>query len=262
VNKVLEFKNKDKTGKIKTVGKFEIRNQTEDYAELYIYGDIVSQEWYKWDDSDKCPEDVAEFLKEVDGVEELKIYINSGGGSVFAGLAIYHQLKRNKAFKTVHVDGLAGSISSVIMFAGDEIIVPIDAYVMVHKPWLGIWGGFNADELRKMADDLDRIEEGIMNAYGQHLQTGVDIETIRQLVQEETWLTGDKAAQYFDIKVGEESKAAAYTSSYFNNYKNIPKDLLGQVKEPKNEPIKDEEIEALIARVNNIIKFEEERIYE
>lgn len=252
--KVLEFKNHDK----KTVGKFEIRNQAEDFAELYIYGDIVHSEWYKWDDSDKCPEDVSEFLKEVEGVDNLNIYINSGGGSVFAGLAIYHQLKRNKAFKTVYVDGLAGSISSVIMFAGDKKVVPVDAFVMIHKPIFGTWGGYNADEFRKMADDLDRIEEGILNVYEQNLQSGVDIETIKQLVQEETWLTGDKAVEYFDIETTEETKAVACTSDYFNSYKGTPKEFLNN-KTPE-EPIKDEEIETLIARVNNTIKFNKEMI--
>lgn len=258
--KVIEFKNRDKVGNLKTVGKFEIRNQAEDFAELYIYGDIVSSEWMKWDDSDTCPDDVANFLKEIEGVNKLNIYINSGGGSVFAGLAIYNQLRRNKAEKTVYVDGLAGSISSVIMFAGNKVIVPSNAFVMIHKPWYGIWGRYNADEFRKMADDLDKIEEGILNVYEQHLKDGVDIETIRQLVQEETWLTGEQAAEYFDIEIGEESKAAACVSDYFNSYKNTPKELLSRPKQ--NESIKDEEIEALIARVNNIIKFEEERIYE
>lgn len=223
--KVLEFKNKDKQGKLKTVGKFEIKNQTEDSAELYIYGDIVSSEWAKWDDSDKCPDDIAEFLKEIEGVDKLNIYINSGGGSVFAGLAIYHQLKRNKAYKTVYVDGLAGSIASVIMFSGDRIIVPVDAFVMIHKPWLGIWGGFNATEFRKMADDLDRIEEGILNVYEQHLKDGVDMQTIRQLVQEETWMTGKEAAEYFNVEVGEASNAAACTSAYFDFYKKVPEKL-------------------------------------
>ncbi|MEG6613759.1 head maturation protease, ClpP-related [Pseudoclostridium thermosuccinogenes] len=232
--KILEFKNKDQNGQLKTVGKFEIKNLTEDTAELYIYGDIVSSEWAKWDDSDICPNDVANFLKQLDGTNKLNIFINSGGGSVFAGLAIYHQLKRNSAEKTVYVDGLAGSISSVIAFCGDRIVVPTDAFLMIHKPWMGLLGAYNAIELRKMADDLDRIEEGIMNVYGQHLKEGVDIETIRQMVQEETWLTGDKAAEYFDIEVGEAVNAAACTSMYFEHYAKIPEKIKCQPEPQKD----------------------------
>jgi len=247
--KVLELKNKDNTGDIKTVGKLEIKNQTEESADLYFYGDIVSSEWSKWDDSDKCPADVAEFLKEVDGVKNLNIYINSGGGSVFAGLAIYHQLKRNKAYKIVHVDGLAGSIASVIMFAGDKVVVPTDAFVMIHKPWLGIWGGYNAIELRKMADELDRIEEGIINVYSQHLKDGIEIDTIKQMVQEETWLTGDKAAEYFNIEVGEASNVAACTSEYFNYYKNVPEKL----KNSNTKSIEDK-LDLIINKINKLEK--------
>lgn len=90
-NKVLQF-----NAKGKETGKMEIKNATTEKAELYFYGDIVSAEWEKWDDADTCPDDVCSFLKEVEDVKELNIYINSGGGSVFAGMAIYNMLKRFK----------------------------------------------------------------------------------------------------------------------------------------------------------------------
>lgn len=251
----LEFRIKNRAGDFKTVGKFEIKNQTENSAELYVYGDIVSQEWLKWDNDDTCPKDVADFLKEIEDVENLAVYINSCGGSVFAGMAIYNQLKRYKANKTVYVDGLAGSIASVIMFSGDEIIVPANAFVMIHKPWQYLWGGFNSDEFRKMAEDLDRIEEGMLNVYEQNLKEGVDIETVKQLVKDETWLTGTEAAKYFNITAGEESNAAACISGYFN-YKKIPEELQSKQK----GVVKDEEIEILIERVNRTIKNNEELI--
>lgn len=96
--------------------------------ELYFYGDIVSDEMDKWQDTDTCPQDVQNILKQIDENKPLDIYINSGGGSVFAGLAIYNMLKRNKAQKTVHIDGLAASIASVIAMAGDKIIMPSNAF--------------------------------------------------------------------------------------------------------------------------------------
>lgn len=245
MSKVLEFKNKDKSGKEKTVGKFEIKNQTEDSAELYIYGDIVSSEWMKWDDTDVCPQDITDFLKEIEGKSKINIYINSGGGSVFAGLAIYNQLKRHNAEKTVYVDGLAGSIASVIALVGDRVVIPSNAFMMIHKPWMGLWGAYNANDFRKMADDLDRIEEGIINVYKGNLKDGVDIETIRQMVQEETWLTGEEAAKYFNVEVTEANNAVACVSNFFNNYKKVPKELLDRVpKEP--EPQNDEKEKLLL----------------
>jgi len=219
--KILEFLNKDlKTGKEKVVGKFEIKNQAE-YSELFIYGDIMS---YKWDETDVIPQDVADFLKDLDGKAKLNIYINSAGGSVFAGLAIYNQLKRHTAEKTVYIDGVAASIASVIAMAGDKIIIPSNAFLMVHKAWSYTIG--NANDMRKSADDLERIDEGILNVYKENLLDGVDIETIKELVNSATWLTGTQAAQYFNVEVAEESKSVACVSDYFDKYKNLPKGLM------------------------------------
>ncbi|WP_078382868.1 head maturation protease, ClpP-related [Sutcliffiella halmapala] len=197
----------------------KIKNQTENSADLYFYGDIVSSWWGAWDDTDQYPESIRNFLDGVKGMD-LNIYINSGGGSVFAGLAIYNMLKRHDGYKTAYIDGVGASISSVIPFAADKVIIPSNAFLMVHKPWAGLAG--NAFDLRKMADDLDAIEEGIMKVYEANLIDGVDIETVRQLVQKETWLNGTEAAQYFRVEVGEENKAVACASDYFKEYKNTP----------------------------------------
>lgn len=67
-------------------------------------------------------------------MSSINIHINSGGGSVFGGIAIYNMLKRNSAQKTVYIDGIAASIASVIAMAGDRIIVPANATMMIHKP--------------------------------------------------------------------------------------------------------------------------------
>ena len=124
-----------------------IRNQTDDSADIYFYGDIVGNDGDKWwGNDDKCPSDVATLLKECENVSQLNIYVNSNGGDVFAGNAIYNMLKRHKAHKTVYVDGLAASIASVIVMAGDEIIMPANSYLMIHKAWTYAMG--NANDLR------------------------------------------------------------------------------------------------------------------
>lgn len=210
----------------------EIKNQTDNSADLYFYGDIVSSWWGAWDDTDQYPEAIRDFLKGVEG-KNLNIYINSGGGSVFAGMAIYNMLKRHQGFKTVYVDGLAASISSVIALAGDKVVVPSNAFLMIHKPWNGIYG--NANDFRKMADDLDAIEQGIINVYAENLNDGVDIETIRQMIQDETWLNGIEAANYFKIEAGQANQAAACVSNCFKDYKNIPQRFKESPKEDERQ---------------------------
>lgn len=244
MSKVLQLKNKDKQGNVKNVGKIEIKNQTNDMADLYFYGDIVSSEWDKWEDTDTCPDDILKFLKDIEGTKNLNIYINSGGGSVFAGMSIYNILKRNQAYKTVYVDGLAGSIASVIAFAGDKLVIPANAYMMIHQAWAVTWG--NADELRKFADSLEVIDQGIINVYESNLKEGIDIEKIKQMMKDETWLTGKEVAEYFDIEVLAENKAVACISDYFSNYANTPESL--KVKK-EEEKIDNNEIEKAKARL-------------
>lgn len=214
---------------------YEIRNKTETSADLYFYGDIVSSWWGAWDETDQYPEAIRDFLKEVQD-KDLDIYINSAGGNVFAGLAIYNMLKRHKNRKVTHVDGIAASISSVIAFAGDEIIVPSNAFLMIHKPWNNMIG--NANDFRKMADDLDILETGILNVYAENLVDGVELSTISQMMAEEKWMNGIEASQFFKIKVTEEQTAAAYASEMLVEYKNVPESIKDSCKVTKNQGIK------------------------
>ena len=194
--------------------KNSIKNQ-----DLYFYGDIVGSEWDKWSDTDTCPQDIQNILSQIDENKPLNIYINSGGGSVFGGLAIYNMLKRSKAYKTVYIDALAASIASVIAMVGDKIIIPSNGFLMIHKPWNLVAG--NAIDMRKMAGDLDRIEEGILNVYAEKLAEGVDIETIKQMVNEETWIVGSEANKYFNIDVIQSNKAVASISN-LSCYNKVP----------------------------------------
>lgn len=190
-------------------------------CKLYFYGDIVSSVWDKWGNDDKCPQDVADLLNAIPNDAQLDIYINSGGGDVHAGIAIYQQLKRRTGVNVVHVDGLAASIASVIAMAGDDIIVPASAQIMIHKPWSLVAG--NADDLRKTADILDLCQQSIVNIYMGKTLKGVGQETIESMMNDETWLTGSDAAQFFKITVDDVPAAAACRSAYFGKYKHAPK---------------------------------------
>lgn len=204
-----------------------VKNETLTSADLYFYGDIVSDWWGAWTDSDQYPEAIRDFLREQNG-KALNIYINSGGGSVFAGIAIYNMLKRHKGYKTVYVDGMAASIASVIALAGDRVVIPSNAFLMIHKPYASCAG--NSDELRKMADDLDAVETGILNVYKEHLAEGADVETVKAMVAAETWLNGEEAAKYFAIEVGEAKEYAAKITDSVMAYGNVPKQILQSAK--------------------------------
>jgi len=219
---------------------FTIKNQTDSSADLFIYGDIINNTGWKWDDSDVMPDDVKHILEQLDDKSNLNIYVNSGGGSVFAGLAIYNMLKRNKAQKTVYVDGVAASIASVIALAGNRIVIPSNAFLMIHKPWTISAG--NANDFRKMAEDLDHIESGILNVYKENLKDGIGIEEIQQLVDAETWLSGEEAEKYFDIEVVGAKEIAACTSNYFDKYQKTPNKIVAKSpslpKKDLNEQLK------------------------
>lgn len=234
--KELKFYNKDRDGNTKVCGSMTIKNQTDSSADLFFYGDIVSETWQsEWYEDDMAPGDVKEFLDQLDGTENINIHINSGGGSVFGGIAIYNMLRRNNAHKTVYVDGLAASIASVIMMAGDEIVMPKNATVMIHKPSASyFFTTKNADDLRKDAESLDTCQEAIMQTY--MTKARVDKEEIEQKVNDETWLTGEEAAELFDIKVEEANDAVACAgSSMFFCYKNVPTSLTAQGKNAKKK---------------------------
>lgn len=229
---------------------FEIKNETEKKADLYFYGDIVS-DWYgAWADEDQYPDAVKNFLTAQDG-KDINIYINSAGGSVFAGLAIYNMIHRHalKNRVQVTVDGLAGSIASVIAFAGDvPPRIPSNAFLMIHNPWVSIAG--NAGELRKQADDLDDIAVGMRNVYMKHIKEGITEADIISLMEKETWLNGADASNYFNVEVTDAVEIAAYAGDYINRAQSIPEAL--KAKAP--EAISPEKKEEMLKEVRNALK--------
>lgn len=251
--KKLKLQKKDKGGRYREVGSIEIRNETEAAADLYFFGDINSEslgEWQKYYPEDKAPKDVQDFLDQLDGISKINVHINSGGGSVFGGIAIYNILKRHNAEIIVYVEGLAASIASVIAMAGDKIIIPANAQMMIHKPSSITWG--NADDMRKEADILDGCQKVILNTYMQHTKEGVTPEQINELINAETWKNGEEWQEFFDIEVSEKSDAAACASDYFDRYGNLP-EKLKETPEPQAADI-DSLADALAERLKKTLK--------
>ncbi len=102
----------------------KIKNFGANTAEIYFYGDIVSDSWGAWTDEDQYPDNIKNLLKEHEG-KNLDIFINSGGGSVFAGIAIYNILKRHNGYKTVHVDGIAASVTLTTCEKKPMCLIPL-----------------------------------------------------------------------------------------------------------------------------------------
>jgi len=127
-------------------------------AELRIYGDI-GQSWDEDESTDART--VAEALDSVRG--DIDVRINSFGGSVADGLAIFNALKRHQGRVTTHIDGVAYSIASLIAMAGDEVRMAANAMLMVHAPWGMALG--NAPEMREMADILDKHADAMLASY-------------------------------------------------------------------------------------------------
>jgi ATP-dependent Clp protease protease subunit len=239
---------------------WEFKNQTSTSADLYLYIEIAS-----WGGG-YAAHSAQSFKAELDALGEidtLNVYINSPGGDVFEGIAIANMLKRHKATVVVHIDGLAASIASVIAMAADTIYMPKNSMMMIHNAWTYTYG--NSNDLREVADMLDKVNESIRQSYLLHAGTKTDENTIKTLMDNESWLTAQECFDYglCDVLEDDVQIAAKWDGDFLNNYKNIPKSLLNAPKEPKTEEfIKDEEIEALISRVNNTLKFEEEIINE
>lgn len=167
-------------------------------VDIYIYGDVEGDSYDWWTDevieSETSANHFRDELAKYPNATQINIYINSYGGSVFEGTAIYNQLRRHPAHKTVYIDGFACSIASVIAMAGDEIIMPRNALMMIHNMWMGAVG--NAAELRKAADDLDVINAAGRGAYLAKAGDKLPEEKLIEMMDAETWLTAEDCITY------------------------------------------------------------------
>lgn len=219
-----------KTKAVEDTGYMEFRNAAADGGvELYIYGDIVSSEWDAWSLDDTCPQDIADFMNQIDNNAPMTIYINSGGGDVFAGIAIHSILSRHTGHKKGVVDGIAASIASVILMACDEIVMSTGAQIMIHKPSSSAWG--NADDFAALIGVLDKCQKSITDIYMGRVKEGVTEEMITQKINAESWMNADEASEIFDITVEERPAIAACVSWMMDSYKNKPKDIRTETAE-------------------------------
>lgn len=168
--------------------KFYQLTQNNDVAELYIYGDITS---FKFFEDDVTAKNIIDEIKAITA-STINVYISSYGGEVQAGLAIYNALKRHSAKVRTICDGFACSIASVIFMAGEERIMNDSSLLMIHNAWSYCEG--NAKELRKQADDLEKITQASIAAYKAH--STLSEEEIAEMMDNESWILPDEALAY------------------------------------------------------------------
>ena len=224
--------------------KFDIRNMAETSADIFFYGDILSNEAEQFSYDDVVPSTVIQQLAELKG-KDINIHISSYGGSVFGGLSIFNSLMALDCKKTVYIDSCACSIASVIAMAGDKIVMPSNSMLMIHSAFCGCVA--NADEMRKQAEVLDKIDAQILEIYKTRLRDDYAVEDLVALIKAESWLSAKECAEIFNNIELEEEKCVAFAkaneSDFFNNYKNVPFELLNELQEDEEIPQEtDEEV--------------------
>ena len=221
-------------------------SSNKDTGELMIFGDIDNMKWW---DEDVTPQDILKDLEDLGDISELKVKINSNGGSVFAGVTISNVInqyaKDNNVELIGYVMGLAASIASVIACSLPNLIMYPSSMLMIHNPISGIYG--NANDFRKMADDLDSIRESLIITYQN--KTDLTREEIIDMLDNETWLTSEQCIDYGFADSLESNDIAASVSKNklimngvsfdVSNYNNIPKHLIdNKVNTNKNKGVK------------------------
>lgn len=156
-------------------------------AEIYIYGDI-GERW--WDDESVTASSLVRELSELEA-DAITVRINSIGGSVSDGVAIYNALRRHPASITCVVDGVAASIASLIAMAGDTVEMASNAMLMLHAPWT--YAGGNANDMRATADMLDAHAQAMATSYAAKSGKSVDDVLSLWLDGEDHWLTAEQA---------------------------------------------------------------------
>lgn len=208
----------------------------ENEADVFIYGDIGG--WWGGVSAEQFAKDVAA----VD-VDTLNVRLNSPGGIVFEGVAIYNALARHPANVIIHVEGIAASIASVIAMAGDEVRIAEGSRFMIHDPWSIVMG--SAADLRAEADVLEGLKSDLIDIYA--ARTEQDRDDLSAWMTAETWLSARDAvdkgfADSMTPAKKKEKKDAHARSAMLSRFRNAPKDVI----DPSEAPADIREFERLL----------------
>jgi len=202
LNSVVPIKPKPASG---PASGYRVIARGKDAAEIYLYG-AIGGDWYG---EGVTAKQFAADLKGLGSVKTIDLRINSEGGSVFDGKAMYSLLNEHPAKVIVHIDGLAASAASFVAMAGDEIEIAEGGFVMIHNAYMVAIG--DAREMRRAADMLETVNNTILDVYV--ARTKGDRKAIQTMMDDETWLTGAEAIKNgFADRMVENLKVAAAVS--------------------------------------------------
>lgn len=176
----------------KAINQYITAKATDVDGEIWVYGDISDSKWF---DEDVTPKEINAALNEMGNVKNLNLRINSYGGSVFAGNAIYNIIdtyrRKTGCSVNAYIDGIAASMGSGIPMVADKIYMAENALMMLHKPLVMAYG--NADDLQKQIEMLDKAETALIANYMHHFN-GTEDE-LREIMKNETWFTAEEALE-------------------------------------------------------------------
>lgn len=188
---------------------FDIRDEAEELR-IDIYGPIGKR---SWDDTAVSAKDVMDAVGRANG-KPIVLHVNSEGGSVFDGFAIYTILRDCSSKVTAYIDGLAASAASYVVMAADEIIMSDVAWMMIHSASSFVWG--NKKDFLKEVEMLDGIDKGIAKAYANHSED-LDFEEFLALMEAETWLDAETAKSYGLIDTISEALPVAASIDFYDS---------------------------------------------
>lgn len=200
---------------------FSVKNRANNRVELSIHDEIGL-----WGVS------ASDFINELDrGASEVHLSIHSPGGSALDGIAMYNALKDHPAKVTATVEGIAASAASIVAMGADELVMPEDAFLMIHNPWTVAQG--ESEDLRSVADTLDKMRDSLVNIY--HNKTGIDHAEIESMLSDETWMNGREAHEKgFVDTLREPVKIAALSQDFAKHFKTLPKALSSKFTKIEN----------------------------
>lgn len=185
---------------------YNIQNKAGKPADVYIFDEIGTYGIT-----------AQEFITDIKDLKDtpINLRINSLGGDVFDGMAMYNVIKRREAKTTVYIEGIAASIATIISLGADEVVMAENSLFMIHNAWGGTMG--EAKDMRKTADTLEKITGELTDIYRK--KTGLSYDALAEMMDEETWLNANEAFEmgFIDTISDSIKVAAKYDVSKFKN---------------------------------------------
>jgi ATP-dependent Clp endopeptidase proteolytic subunit ClpP len=185
---------------------YNIQNKAGETADIYIFDEIGTY-----------GVTAQEFISDIKDLKDtpINLRINSIGGDVFDGMAMYNVIKRRESKTTVYIEGIAASIATIIALGADEVVMAENSLFMIHNAWGGASG--EAKDMRKTAETLDKISSELIDIYRK--KTGLSYEVLSEMMDEETWLNANEAYElrFIDTISDSIKVAAKYDVSKFKN---------------------------------------------